>query len=88
MTLLHGAIKTVFEDLDDDEKRVISLRFGLDDGAAASPAKVAETCGRSKEWVRRCEMRALRKLRKPHHLMALRPYNAQRQSLLSPPGTA
>ena len=45
----------------------------------------AAACGRSKDWVRRCEMRALRKLRKPHHLMALRPFNQQRQGLTSRP---
>ena len=83
MTLLHGAIKRVFEDLDADEKHVVSLRFGLENGAPLAPAAVAAACGRSKDWVRRCEMRAIRKLRKPHHLMALRPYNAQREALLS-----
>ncbi len=30
-------------------------------------------------------MRAIRKLRKPHHLMTLRPYNSQRQSLTAVP---
>ena len=59
------------------------LRFGLENGAPLAPAAVAAACGRSKDWVRRCEMRAIRKLRKPHHLMALRPYNAQREALLS-----
>ena len=38
-----------------------------------------------KRLVRRCEMRAIRKLRKPHHLMTLRPYNSQRQSLTAVP---
>jgi len=85
MSLLHGAITEAFKDLDEDEQRVITLRYGLGDGVACSPLQVAERCEQSKDWVRRCEMRALRKLRKPHHLMMLQPYNSQRQSLLTIP---
>ena len=85
MSLLHGAITEAFKDLDRDEQKVISLRFGLEDGVACSPSSVAARCEQSKDWVRRCEMRAIRKLRKPHHLMALRSYNSQRQSLTAVP---
>ena len=85
MSLLHGAIAEAFKDLDEDEQKVISLRYGLEDGVACSPSQVAERCAQSKDWVRRCEMRAIRKLRKPHHLMTLRPYNSQRQSLTAVP---
>ena len=85
MSLLHGAIAEAFKDLDEDEQKVISLRYGLEDGVACSPSQVAERCEQSKDWVRRCEMRAIRKLRKPHHLMTLRPYNSQRQSLTAVP---
>ena len=61
MSLLHGAIAEAFKDLDEDEQKVISLRYGLEDGVACSPSQVAERCEQSKDWVRRCEMRAIRK---------------------------
>ena len=80
---LHAAIAEAFKDLEADERRVMALRFGLEDGVPFSPAKVAEHCGETKDWVRRCETRALRKLRKPHHLLALQNFNLQRQSLTS-----
>jgi len=83
MSLLHAAIAEAFKDLEADERRVMALRFGLEDGVPFSPAKVAERCGETKDWVRRCETRALRKLRKPHHLLALQNFNLQRQSLTS-----
>jgi DNA-directed RNA polymerase sigma subunit (sigma70/sigma32) len=85
MSLLHGAITEAFKDLDEDEQKVISLRYGLEDGIACSRSQAAERCEQSKEWVRSCEMRAMTKLRKPHHLMMLRPYNSQRQSLTAVP---
>ena len=64
---------------------VVALRFGLATGEARTPSQVAAACGETKDWVRRCEMRALRKLRKPHHLMALRSFNEERQLLTSRP---
>ncbi|EGB12299.1 hypothetical protein AURANDRAFT_12561, partial [Aureococcus anophagefferens] len=75
LALLHEDLHAAMDDLDADEKRVISLRYGLEDGVPCTPAQVAASCAESKEWVRRCEMRAIRKLRKPHHLMTLGHYN-------------
>ncbi|KAH8075783.1 sigma-70 [Aureococcus anophagefferens] len=82
LALLHEDLHAAMDDLDADEKRVISLRYGLEDGVPCTPAQVAASCAESKEWVRRCEMRAIRKLRKPHHLMTLGHYNEQREELL------
>ncbi|KAH8060614.1 sigma-70 [Aureococcus anophagefferens] len=80
LALLHEDLHAAMDDLDADEKRVISLRYGLEDGVPCTPAQVAASCAESKEWVRRCEMRAIRKLRKPHHL-TLGHYNEQRGGL-------
>ena len=82
LALLHEDLHAAMDDLDADEKRVISLRYGLEDGVPCTPAQVAASCAESKEWVRRCEMRAIRKLREPHHLMTLGHYNEQREELL------
>jgi RNA polymerase primary sigma factor len=46
------------------EQRVLSLRFGLDDGQARTLEQVAEVFGVTRERVRQIEARALRRLRR------------------------
>jgi DNA-directed RNA polymerase sigma subunit (sigma70/sigma32) len=54
-------------DLPEEERRVITLRFGLEDGRVMNVQEVAELSRCSKDWVKRIEGRALRKLRLPKH---------------------
>jgi RNA polymerase primary sigma factor len=49
--------------LDDKERQVIVLRYGLDDGKHRSLAEVGEVFGFSRERARQIEVRAMRKLR-------------------------
>jgi RNA polymerase primary sigma factor len=46
------------------EQRVLSLRFGLDDGQAHTLEQVAEVFGVTRERIRQIEARALRRLRR------------------------
>ena len=49
--------------LDDRERDVVCLRYGLDRGSPRTLAEVATACGLTKEGVRQAERRALTKLR-------------------------
>ena len=49
--------------LDERERAVVCLRYGLDRGRPRTLAEVAEACGLTKEGVRQAERRALTKLR-------------------------
>lgn len=51
--------------LGDDEKQVITLRYGLQDGLTRTVTAVAMQMRQTKSWVRSQECRALRKLRRP-----------------------
>jgi DNA-directed RNA polymerase sigma subunit (sigma70/sigma32) len=49
--------------LGDDERKVVSLRYGFDQGQPRTLAEVGRLCGLSTEGVRQVERRALAKLR-------------------------
>ena len=49
--------------LSEDERRVVSLRYGFDRGQARTLSEVGQVCGLSAEGVRQVERRALAKLR-------------------------
>ena len=61
--------------LDDDERFVLTLRFGLGVPKRLSTGQIAEMAGTSKMWVKRMEQRALRKLRRPDFQFRLRPFS-------------
>lgn len=64
-TLLHEDLNKMLTVLDDNERRVISARYGLTDGLTRTVTVVAAQMKQSKAWVRSQECRALRKLRRP-----------------------
>ena len=70
----HNAIMKVLDTLTEQEKDVIKLRFGLDDGEAKTLAEVGELRGVTKERIRQIETKALRKLRQPFRLAILKDY--------------
>ena len=74
LSLLHSELASVFEELGDDERRVVEMRFGLVDGRSRTCQEVANAVRADKEWVRRTETRALRKMRRPHHQQRLHQY--------------
>lgn len=64
-SLFHEDLKEMMTILDEDERRVIGARYGLQDGLTRTVTVVAAQMRQSKAWVRSQECRALRKLRRP-----------------------
>jgi len=64
-SLFHEDLAEMMQVLDDDERFVISARYGLQDGLTRTVTAVAAQMRQSKAWVRSQECRALRKLRRP-----------------------
>jgi RNA polymerase nonessential primary-like sigma factor len=63
--LFQEDLKDMLNILGDDERKVISLRYGLYDGLTRTVTAVADQLQATKSWVRSQECRALRKLRRP-----------------------
>ena len=55
-------------------KRVLTLRFGLDDGRARTLEEVGSEFGVTRERIRQIEAKALRKLRHPSRSKKLKDY--------------
>ncbi|MDU2374543.1 MAG: RNA polymerase sigma factor RpoD, partial [Peptoniphilus harei] len=64
-TLLKEQLNTVLETLTEREKKVLTLRFGLDDGRARTLEEVGKEFDVTRERIRQIEAKALRKLRHP-----------------------
>ena len=64
-SLLPGEIAKVLAVLDDREKTILTLRFGLDGGGERTLEEVAEHFGLTRERIRQIEARAMSKLRHP-----------------------
>jgi len=62
--LLRSDLEGMMNALNDDEKTVIRMRYGMDDGRFKPVSAVAADMKRDKSWVRGMECRALRKLRR------------------------
>merc|ERR1711907_777193 len=77
-TLVHQQMAEVLNQLPQDERDVITLRYGLQDGVPKSYMEVMDSMRKKKEerqavsdaearaFVRQAEARAFRKLRKPN----------------------
>jgi RNA polymerase sigma factor (sigma-70 family) len=63
--LFHDDLQQMLEILDEDERIVITARYGVSDGLIRTVTAVAAQMKQSKAWVRSQECRALRKLRRP-----------------------
>ena len=73
-TELHGALQDIMNSLKAREARVLELRYGLKDGEAYTLEEVGRKLGVTRERVRQIETQALRKLRHPQFLRALKEY--------------
>jgi RNA polymerase sigma factor (sigma-70 family) len=71
-SLFHEDLKEMLQNLEDDERQVIILRYGLSDGLTRTVTTVAAELRQSKSWVRSQECRALRRLRRPWYEKKLR----------------
>lgn len=73
-TLLKEQLNTVLETLTEREKKVLTLRFGLDDGRARTLEEVGKEFDVTRERIRQIEAKALRKLRHPSRSNKLKDY--------------
>lgn len=71
---LREQIDEVLETLTERERRVLRLRFGLDDGKARTLEEVGKEFHVTRERIRQIEAKAIRKLRHPSRSRKLRDY--------------
>lgn len=72
--LLRGQIGDALDKLTERERRIIVLRFGLEDGRFRTLEEVGREFGITRERIRQIEAKALRKLRHPSYSRKLRGY--------------
>src|SRR6185503_20058861 len=72
--LLKEQVEDVLDSLTGRERRVLQLRFGLDDGRQRTLEEVGREFGVTRERIRQIEATALRKLRHPSRSKKLRDY--------------
>jgi RNA polymerase primary sigma factor len=72
--LLHEQLRDTLDSLPTRERRVIELRFGLDDGYSRTLEEVSIELGVTRERVRQIECKALSILRHPSNSVKLRDY--------------
>ena len=72
--LLQEQMSEILNDLPERERRVLSMRFGLEDGMSQTLEDVGKEFNITRERVRQIEARALRKLRHPLQSRKLRDY--------------
>ena len=73
-TLLREQLEEVLDTLTDREKKVLSLRLGLEDGRGRTLEEVGKEFNVTRERIRQIEAKALRKLRHPTRSRKLRDY--------------
>jgi RNA polymerase primary sigma factor len=72
--MLKEQMEDVLGSLSERERRVLEMRFGLDDGRARTLEEVGREFGVTRERIRQIEAKALRKLRHPSRAKKLRDY--------------
>jgi len=72
--LLKLQLNKVLSELTDRERRVVLLRFGLEDGRARTLEEVGKEFDVTRERIRQIEAKALRKLRHPSRSRKLKDY--------------
>lgn len=72
--LLVEAIETALDELNERERAIVRMRFGLDDGQVHTLEEVGQTFGVTRERIRQIESKTLQKLRHPVRSKQLRDY--------------
>jgi RNA polymerase primary sigma factor len=72
--MLNEAVNQALSELSERERRVVRLRFGLDDGEMRTLEEVGREFGVTRERIRQIESKTLAKLRHPMHSGHLRDY--------------
>ncbi len=73
-TLLKEQLEEVLSTLTEREQKVLTLRFGLEDGRARTLEEVGKEFNVTRERIRQIEAKALRKLRHPSRSRKLKDY--------------
>ena len=73
--LMRQDVRSMLEELNPQEREILSLRFGFENGKELSLVKISERLNISRERVRQLQIQALAHLRRTHSL-ALRDYLA------------
>jgi RNA polymerase primary sigma factor len=72
--MLKEQVEDVLTALTDRERKVLQLRFGLDDGRSRTLEEVGREFRVTRERIRQIEAKALRKLRQPSRIRRLKDY--------------
>jgi RNA polymerase primary sigma factor len=72
--LLKAQLDRVLGELTDRERKVLLLRFGLEDGRSRTLEEVGKEFNVTRERIRQIEAKALRKLRHPSRSRKLKDY--------------
>jgi RNA polymerase primary sigma factor len=72
--MLSQALMEALDDLNDREKAVVRMRFGLEDGQTHTLEEVGREFNVTRERIRQIESKTLAKLRHPHRSQKLRDY--------------
>ena len=72
--LLKEHMRDILDQLTDRERKVLMMRFGLEDGQARTLEEVGNEFGVTRERIRQIEAKALRKLRHPLRSRKLKDY--------------
>ena len=72
--LLKEQVEAVLDSLSGRERRVLQLRFGLEDGRPLTLEEVGKEFNVTRERIRQIEAKALRKLRHPSRSRKLKDY--------------
>jgi RNA polymerase primary sigma factor len=72
--LLREHLEDIFKDLTDREKKILSMRFGLDDGVMHTLEEVGQEFSVTRERIRQIEAKAIEKIRQHKDLKKLAGY--------------
>jgi len=73
-TMLKARLKEILEDLTPREQKILSMRFGLDNGISHTLEEVGKEFGVTRERIRQIEAKALQKIREHEKLKKIKGY--------------
>jgi len=73
-TLLRERLKEILIDLTPREQKILSMRFGLEDGITHTLEEVGQVFGVTRERIRQIEAKSLERMREHHSLKKLKGY--------------